>query len=320
MITTNLQPAITEGLPTTCLFDAISKWDFVNWYVVHQELVDDLVQRTGSVLFKGIIMDDLADFEFVTESLFTRFVSYIDGFSPRTKLSKSIYTSTEYDADFRITLHNELSFSHVWPSKLLFFCVTPASEGGATTLADCRQILKTLDLGLLAAFEQKGVTYIRNLHNGEGLGPSWQQTYETKDKAQVEKFCKSGGTEFSWTDEGYLHLVQKKPATIRHRQTGEKLWFNQVDQFHPSQLNKEIHETLMELYGGNEWLLPMYGCFGDGSPISQEQIDLLHAGIEKCLVPIQWKTGDLLIVDNEMLSHGRMPYKGDRKILVSMLQ
>jgi alpha-ketoglutarate-dependent taurine dioxygenase len=320
MATLTSDPFIIQGLPTICTFSDISKDEFIAWYATNANLVDELITKTGGILFRGIAMADLPDFEMVTDKLFNKFISYIDGFSPRTKLSKSIYTSTEYDSDFRITLHNELSFSHIWPSKLLFFCVTPAREGGATTLADCRQILTKLNADLLATFEQKGVTYIRNLHNGHGLGPSWQQTYETDDKARVEQFCKSGGTEFSWGADGSLHLVQHKPAVIRHRQTGERVWFNQVDQFHPSQLNKEIHDILMELYNDNEMLLPMYGCFGDGSRISQEQIDLLHDGIDACCVPVQWEKGDLLIVDNETLAHGRMPYKGNRKILVSMTQ
>jgi len=320
MATVTAEPVIVEGLPTVCTFETISKEDFVHWYIIHKKLFEELILKTGGILFRGIAMDDLVDFEFVTESLFNKFISYIDGFSPRTKLSKSIYTSTEYDADFRITLHNELSFSHIWPSKLIFFCVTPAPEGGATTLADCRQILKNLDAALLAEFEQKRVMYIRNLHGGNGLGPSWQQTYETSDKAVVEQFCKNGGTEFSWRENNSLHIIQRKPATIKHSQTGEKLWFNQVDQFHPSQLNKEIHDTLIELYDGNETLLPMYGCFGDGSRITQDQIDLLRSGIDQCSVPLLWSKGDLLIIDNEVLSHGRLPYKGNRKILVAMTQ
>jgi hypothetical protein len=167
--------------------------------------------------------------------------------------------------------------------------------------------------------ERKGVRYVRNLHGGGGPGPSWQQTYETEDRAVVEEFCNRSNISFTWKEDGGLKLVQFRPATILHPVTGERVWFNQVDQFHPSHLDVEIYETLMMMYDNNEEDLPMYGSFGDGSSISLGAIKEIRDTVDSeiCLTP--WRAGDLLMVDNVLVCHGRMPFKGARKILVSMI-
>jgi len=35
-------------------------------------------------------------------------------------------------------------------------------------------------------------------------------------------------------------------------------------------------------------------------------------------VDVDWRTGDVLLVDNVLLAHGRRPFTGDRRVLVAM--
>jgi hypothetical protein len=62
-----------------------------------------------------------------------------------------------------LSLHNELSYADVWPSRLYFFCVEPAPSGGETSLADSRRILAALDPQVVDTFRARGIRYIRNL-------------------------------------------------------------------------------------------------------------------------------------------------------------
>ncbi|RAJ11145.1 TfdA family taurine catabolism dioxygenase TauD [Chitinophaga skermanii] len=313
-----MNPVFEQGFPLVVRFNGDNRDTFIAWYKENEAKLTDLLHEKGAILFKGIDLSDLDDFEHVMSFISDKFVNYVDGFSPRTKLAKNIYTSTEYDADFYITLHNELSFSNRWPSRLFFFCVTPAQHGGETPIADGREILRKMRPELLETFTQKGVTYIRNLHNGGGVGPSWQQTYETESQNEVENFCKEGNVDFEWKEDGGLKIIQRKDALLKHPVSGEEVWFNQVDQFHPCHLRPEIYETLMELYDNQEEELPMYGCFGDDSRIEKEMIHEVRSIVDETAVPVAWQKGDLLMLDNVLVAHGRMPYKGDRKILVSM--
>lgn len=292
--------------------------DFIDWYKENESSLENMVQKAGAVMVRGVKIFSLEDFSQVMEVMGKEFMSYVDGFSPRTKLSSNVYTSTEYDADFYITLHNELSYSNHWPAKLFFCCVIPPGEGGETPIADCREIIKNMDPELMELLETKGVRYVRNLHGGGGAGPSWQETYETDSREEVEAFCKKSKIEFYWKEDGGIKLIQHRTAVIEHPVTKEKVWFNQVDQFHPSHFDNDIYEMLMMMYDGDEEALPMFDSFGDGSKITVEQIKKIRKTVDDTSVKLPWKKGDLMIVDNVLACHGRMPYKGDRKILVSM--
>ena len=32
----------------------------------------------------------------------------------------------------------------------------------------------------------------------------------------------------------------------------------------------------------------------------------------------EWETGDIVLIDNYLVMHGRRPYKGDRRVLASL--
>jgi alpha-ketoglutarate-dependent taurine dioxygenase len=291
--------------------------DFVSWMKANEAEVEKKLLQHGAILFRNTGINDVPDFDQVIKDIAGTPLSYVDGFSPRTKLTSSTYTSTEYDADFDITMHNELSYSAKWPSKLFFSCMIPCETGGETTIADCRQILKGFRPQLLQELETKGVRYVRNLHAGGGAGPSWQQTYETESKDDVEKFCTENNVEFIWKKDGGIKLTQLRPAIIEHPVTREKVWFNQVDQFHPSHLDPDIYEALMAMYETEEDM-PMYGSFGDATEIGNEKIAEIRETVDRFIVKNRWEKGDLLLVDNILVCHGRSAYTGNRKIVVSM--
>ncbi len=161
---------------------------------------------------------------------------------------------------------------------------------------------------------------MRNLRSdaGVGVGKSWQQTFETTRQGDVETYCGDRNIRYKWTSGGGLRLVQVRPAIAIHPETGEKVWFNQADQFHPSTNPPEVYEALQELYGDDPFGMPQYSCFGDGSPISANILDEVRATLEQHEVAFSWMRGDLMVIDNMLTAHGRSPYSGERKILVSM--
>ncbi|MGB5930587.1 MAG: TauD/TfdA family dioxygenase [Cyclobacteriaceae bacterium] len=297
--------------------DGISTTDFVEWYRTNESTLQDELLKSGAIMFRGIDIKTMEHFESVMDQISSRFMAYVDGNSPRTKLTSKVYTSTEYDKNHSITLHNELSYSYKWPAKIFFCSIITAEEGGETPIADCRRVLKSMDRALAEEIEAKGITYIRNLNGGAGFGPSWQDTFETSDKADVEKFCTEAGINYSWKDDGGLKLIQPSKGIISHPVSGDKVWFNQIDQFHPSHLDEEIYETLMMMYE-DEAELPMYVSFGDGTKITQDMVNEIRRTMDKESLARPWQQGDLLMLDNVLVADGRKPYKGDRKVLVSM--
>ena len=309
----------SSELPSLIKFDKqVQPEHFSNWYRENKNLLSANLRNSGAILIRGININNVADFTLVTKAIAPKFQSYVDGNSPRTKLSNEVYTSTEYDPDMHITLHNELSYTNRWPARLYFCCIVPALSGGETPIADCRIILQNMERDIISEIERKKIRYIRNLHDGKGFGPSWQDTFETRDKSKVESICRERGIDFQWRGENTLKLVNLREGIIHHSETKEKVWFNQIDQFHPSHMDREIYETLMLMYQDDLENLPMYVTFGDGSVITEDMVQEIKKHIDAVTVPVAWQKKDLLIIDNVLVCHGRYPFKGNRKVLVSM--
>lgn len=313
-----------QPLPLTldgAALDSVQPGDagsFLAWFAEHREEVEEKLVEHGAILFRSCAINTPAVFARFVRAAAPAVLDYVDGNSPRTKITRGIYTSTEYPAPYFISLHNELSYSHTWPKQLFFCCVIAPRDGGETVLADSREILRCLDSGLVEEFTRRKIKYIRNLHGGNGLGPSWQDTFEVGERQAVEAICRDAGMEYEWRADGGLRVSQIRPAVVTHPRTGESVWFNQADQFHPSTHPKEVFEALLSLYGDKLEDLPQNVLFGDGGEIDPAALEAVRATSRAVMVPVSWQEGDLLIIDNTMIAHGRMPFSGPRKILVSM--
>ena len=191
----------------------------------NRALVDSWLHEYGAILFRGFSIDTIEEFDAAVRAIQPQLLDYVEGDSPRTKISGKIYTSTEYPETYQISLHNELSYAHKWPRKIFFYCAVPPAQGGETPIVDCRQVLQSLDAGLRERFTSKNVRYVSNLHGGDQMGKSWQETFETDDKSKVEKYLTAGAIDFNWDDRGGLHTSQVRKAVIAHPVTGETLVF-----------------------------------------------------------------------------------------------
>lgn len=77
-------------------------------------------------------------------------------------------------------------------------------------------------------------------------------------------------------------------------------------------------QGLVEACGPEE--LPYDTCFGDGTPISAQAVETIRAAIEAETDRFSWREGDVLMIDNMAVGHGRAPYTGERRILVAMTE
>ncbi|MCA2219513.1 TauD/TfdA family dioxygenase [Jidongwangia harbinensis] len=277
------------------------------------EPVDDLLVEKKALIFRGFGVTEETLPE-VMDILLPRRLAYVHGNSPRTKVGNNIYTSTEYPPELTISMHNELSYSNQWPSRLLFFCAKAPESGGATPVVDGVRWLESLDDDVRAAFAG-GITYTQNLHDGYGLGKSWQDTFETDDRAEVEAFLKGTGADFQWNANG-IRVSLTRPAFTRHPVTGAEVWFNQADQWHPASLGDETAAELARLLPEDE--LPQSVRFANGDPIPAEYVlQVRDRGIEAAQ-DCDWREGDLMLIDNVLVGHGRRSFTGARRILVAM--
>ncbi len=76
---------------------------------------------------------------------------------------------------------------NAWPTRISFFCVMAAKEGGCSPIVDCRKVYQQLDPAVREKFEKLGLMYVRNF--SDGLDVSWQRFFHTEDRAVVEDAC-----------------------------------------------------------------------------------------------------------------------------------
>jgi alpha-ketoglutarate-dependent taurine dioxygenase len=284
------------------------------WAAKNADLIDQELRKHGAIIFRDFKVESLERFEQFIAATSGELVKYQDRSSPRSQLKGHLYSSTDHPSDQSIFLHNENSYSHSWPMRIFFLCVTPPAEGGETPIADARKISKRIPADIKQRFLDKGVMYVRNF--GSGFGLPWQTVFQTSDKSQLESYCRSVGIELEWKGSNQLRTRQIRPAMVRHPETDELLWFNHAVFFHPSTLEPAIRRSLSN--GMAEEELPHNTCYGDGSPIETATLDTLREIYETETVLFPWQQSDVLMLDNMLAAHGRRPFSGSRKIVVGM--
>jgi len=301
-------PLVLEAEETTLI--QLWKWLTENKFWLEQTLL-----KYGGILFRGCPITTPQEFEQFVKIIEPTTRPNVEGQSQRTKVHQQIYTSTEYPADQNITLHNEMSYAYNPPRKLFFFCQIAPQEGGETPIADSRKIYNKMNPELRDRFINKKVCYVKNMHNGKGMGKSWQQYFETSNLEQVENYLRQNEVNFYWKENGTLVNSQVRLAVIQHPESGEMCWFNQADLWHYTNLGF-IGDELVQLLG--EENLPTNAYYGDGTPIQPEEMSAVRQLSWNEATVFTWHEGDVLILDNRLVAHGRKAFQGERRILVAM--
>lgn len=120
--------------------------------------------------------------------------------------------------------------------------------------------------------------------------------------------------DFEWWESRYLSVSQVRPATVRHSVTGEEVWFNQAEGFHPSVMDSPTYDWFIR----NNEPFRLNSSFGDGSEIPVEMLANIRAVIREETIPHRWIKGDVVVLDNILSAHGRMPFSGERRIVLAM--
>jgi len=286
--------------------------DSIIWANSNRDWIETNLLKHGAILFRGFQDNSISKFEQFAQAICLELFSEY-GDLPRAGVSGKVYTSTPYPADKAILFHNESSHLNQFPLKIWFFCVQPAEQKGETPIVDCRKIYQLLNPQIRDKFAQKQLMYVRNYT--DGLDVSWTKFFHTTDKTVVEKYCRQNGIDWEWTANNGLRTRQIRPAIVQHPQTGEKVFFNQIQLHHPACLETSVKDSLRALFGDN---LPRQLYYGDGTEIEESVIREISEIYRQATISFPWKKGDILMLDNLLIAHGRNPYVGDRKIVVAM--
>ena len=284
------------------------------WLAEEGATVEALAERYPAVLLRGFAVPDEAAFAAARTHLVPAPADYVYRSTPRHSVGEGIMTATEYPAGEEIPLHCENAYQRRWPLRLVFCCLLPAETGGQTPIADMAAVTARLGAPTLEAVAARGICYLRTYRPGFDL--DWQTVFQTDDPATVEAFCLANDIDCEWQSDGVLRTGQTCQAAATHPRTGARLWFNQAHLFHASALGEETMQDMLDIFGPDG--LPRDARYGDGSPIEPDLLARVRAAHVAEARQFDWQAGDVLIVDNMRVAHGRRPFTGSRRVLVSM--
>lgn len=291
--------------------------DLAHWAQDRKTLIDSLLMEHRALLFRGFNVRTVADFErFVSAASRGERLSYRDRSTPREDRGKQIYTSTVYPSDQTIHLHNEGTYWMSWALKLFFCCLQPSDSGGETPIADVRGVHDRIDPTIRQQFLDRKMMLVRNFNDGFGL--TWQEVFQTENKAEVERYCSENSILFEWKSGDRLRTRQVRPAIRTHPQTGEPVWFNHAAFFHISALDPAMQQVLLAELGEDG--LPYNTFYGDGGSIDAATIEHIRDAYRAEKVKFLWREGDVMLVDNMSVAHAREPYSGHREVIVAMTE
>lgn len=232
-------------------------------------------------------------------------------------------------AKFFVGMHNEHTFKRT--NRLgAFVCFKRAETGGEFLLLDGAKMLREIPYEVLQRLYDRGVRFsnaelpffdfLRNTPTPvkETLQPVFQTIASAGVSAKIDMEL-----ELRWdeNDEDGLRLLAFSPPQApinRHPVTGEPVWFCNVHS-HSRYLRDSRDGKLPETSGASK-LNRTNMFYGDLSQISDEDLKAIDEATMKNLVWVPMEQGDVVVVDNYQVMHGRAKFTGERMHAVTWFQ
>jgi alpha-ketoglutarate-dependent taurine dioxygenase len=304
----------------------------VAWLQAHRQTLEARLAQTGAIILRGFALHSAQDFNACVPYLGEDAMRYDGGASPRGQIHGAVYESTQWPWFFRIRMHNEMSYLPAQPSRVAFFCAHAPIWGGATLVCDMAQVYKAIAPKVRERFERQGIRYVRyfsgtpkpwakNLKRllRDNMQQEWRTAFRTDDRAQVEVLCEQQGLRWAWTNADGLRVESVLPATRTHPHTGEPVWFNQSTTMHPNWRALGVVYPYLRLTCPDIERYPYNVMYGDGSPITTSDLASVYDATDQLTMAPKWQTGDLMLLDNRWMAHGRSVYLGHREIQVALM-
>jgi len=316
------------GLPRTLLHatsDDVDLWRFNNSKLgqtidsVGAEIKDIVKERlpsAGAMLFRGLspIVSDSKDFSKLAKKFGQPF-DYFGGFAARTELAPGVMNATLDPPETTIEPHLEKSYSEDMPDKFFIYCheAPGVEEGGQTPICDFKKVTEDIikDRALLGKVMDNGVRYYRTLHdknNAAGNIYNWQSSFEGFSKIQVEDKLKQLGYDVEWSSKGSLRYSYVLPALREHPDSGDLIWTNQSSAAHGS-----YYRSWPSVDYGSDEEAPQHTTHSDGTPLSSAELAAIRRHQWQHARVHAWQAGDLVVLDNRRVAHGRIGYPAHAK-------
>jgi len=280
----------------------------------------------GGILFQGFPLDSASDFDsFVKSFVGWKELSYSESLSiaVRTHITGRVCTTND-GKNGGLMFHHEMAQTPIWPSKIIFYCQNPASEGGETGITSSNlvfQALQSIFPEFIDKCQKLGAKYTMYLgpdqDTSKGAGRSWKSLWGVSTKQEAEEKMKKFGYTWQWMEEDVLKCTTPVLKTI-HTVPGTEqyVFFNQLI----AQM-QNAKEWKHRAGGGQDSPLNLdqFMTFGDGSSIEIPPLEYAHKISNRNAIEIKWRKGDVAVLDNYLVMHARRPFEGPRQVYASLV-
>jgi len=246
-----------------------------------------LFKHYGILLFRRFDVD-VETFKKFTNLLSTNFINYAGGAFSRKVINGDETLLSVNDFKSEIKLHGEMYYQKNIPLMLWFFCANPPLEDGETTVCDGRQFFNEMSSLTKELFSQNNLKFTVRMSK-EG----WQKKYQIDKLKQLEEICRNNNTRLKIFDDQSIILEYISPAII------------------PSKCGK--YQVFINSLLPTKQLSPNILKFEDDSDIPEEVVSELNKIAEKITTEISWQKGDILMIDNTRILHGRRAFSDDQR-------
>lgn len=254
---------------------------------LNEESIVNLFRSHGLLLFKRFEAD-VEIFTRFSNELSTNFIDYTGGVFKRRVINSDSTLLSVNDFKDEIKLHGEMYYQKNIPLMLWFFCANPASQDGATIVCDGKLFFDELSDSLKDLFNRKKLKYRGHLKRD-----AWMQQYKTNNLDVVKQICKSNDVHMQINEDESIDVHYICPA-IHPSRNGESMIF--------------INSLLPAMA-----ISPDVVSFDDGTNINDKIMSELNEISEKVTTEINWQKGDILMIDNTRIMHGRRSFVDDKR-------
>jgi alpha-ketoglutarate-dependent taurine dioxygenase len=256
-------------------------------------LVVELYKTHGALLFRGFGVDVPAFGVFAKQFCTTSVVNESPGREP-VDAAANIHT---VDGGVRaFALHPELSREPWKPDAAFFACLSAPRRGGQTVICDGVALVREMPAAVRAGLEHRRLLYVAR--TWPSLLEYWLGTPEPSDAglAAPPPNCPYA---FSRRPGGMIVRSFTRPAL-------HKPMFADAPAFGNFLLFARFNRGLSD-----------HPVLDDGQPVPEAWLQAIKATGDRLSVAIDWRPGDLLMLDNTRFMHGRTAIEdpGERLIL-----
>lgn len=289
--------------------------DLPAFIAANKPAIDAGLAQSGTVLFRGFDVPDAHALDAAIEAYGESGFSYADSLSNavRVNITPRVFTANEAPPSAEIFLHHEMAQTPLYPVKLFFYCEIAPDAGGATPLCRSDVLFEKLTQAnpdMAAKFETEGVRYTNIMPPApdpeSGQGRSWKDTLGAADKPAAEKRLGDLGYSFEWLPNDVLKATTPVLDAVRKLPDGRKVFFNQLIAAFRGWKDARNDPSKSV-------------TFGDGSRISGDDMAVAITLADELSYDLNWQAGDVALLDNFIVMHGRRPYQGKRRVLASLI-